>query len=415
MRKILLVVVLIFVVGLTACGDDADYNGNGGDEAVASPTPPVIVIQEHQVQTTPVPQVVEPLELTREHFLTDLDYFVDTLEADFLHLRVVYRRFGVDFMQNAVELRAVLADEDFEIDLDIFTQLMLDNFFMHPDITYSVAGWHFDGQSQRSDGFDGTSGHAEVSVLEEGRIGLIRINCFDLRGLGVRSNANRIVENFLSETEDFEHMIIDIRGVDSHGQAAHLSWSWLLLAPNMAEELITQTYYFFVRDMFRINAAVPFLNPHAIPIAEMGAFDELDLGLGLNYGFPNTNMAVRYENAVPFAGQIWLLIDGGVGGVVAAFADDAKNWGVATLVGTPVGGDVPLEHVRYVDGMISMMALGDAPTISTLPNTQIPFGFQPILHTDHLGRAFDEYVTQPHVVVPDGADALEYLLGMIGN
>jgi len=138
--------ILLAMAVLAACGSDDDTynNGNGSDVVVASPTPPAIVIQQQQAQATPTPQViapqvVEPHELTRADFLADLDYFIDALEVDFLHFGVVYRRFGVDFRQNAADLRAVLADEDFEIDLDIFTQLMLDNFFMHPDITYSVA------------------------------------------------------------------------------------------------------------------------------------------------------------------------------------------------------------------------------------------------------------------------------------
>jgi len=417
MKKILLAVVLIFVmVALVACGsDDADDNGNGngGNEIAADPTPPTIVIQQHDLQTTPTPQVVEPHELTRADFLADLDYFVDTLEADFLHFGVVYRRFGVDFRQNAAELRDIIADENFEIDIEIFVQLMLDNFFMHPDITYSVAGWHFNGLSQRSDGFDGTSGFVEVSVLEEGRIGYIRINCFDLSGLGARGNASRITENFLNETADFEHMIIDIRGVDGRSQSA--PWSWLLLSPNIPEEIITQTYYFFVRGMFRVSNAAPSMVQHAVAIADMRTFDALDTAIGLDFGFHNIRMAGPQEDAVPFAGQIWLLIDGGVGGVVASFANDAKDWGVATLVGTPVGGDMPLVHIVHQDYMMMSMMLGEAATISTLPNAQISFGFHPILHTDHLGRAFDEYVTQPHVLVPNDVDALEYLLEMLGN
>jgi len=415
-------IILLAMAVLAACGndnaDDNNGNNNSGDEIVAGPTPPTIVIQQQQVQATPTPtpqtadpQVIEPHELTRTDFIADLVYFLDALDADFLHFGIVYRRFGVDFRQNAAELLDIIADENFEIDLDIFTQLMLDNFFMHPDITYSVAGWHFDGQSQRSDGFVGTSGHVETRVLEEGRIGYIRINCFNLRGLGAPGNATRTVENFLSQTADFEHMIIDIRGVD--GNPATEPWIDALILPNITEDIIRQRVYMFMRETFRFAAGV-----HPLPVSPITRmFDVLPVELDLELGL----VSVRYSwvsimpplDATPFAGQIWLLIDGGVGGVPARFADLAAYAGVATLVGQPIGGDMSAPDIFVVDGEAVIRHIVYDPPAWQLPNTQIPFAFHTFLLTDHLGRAADEYVTQPHVLVPDDVDALEYLLEMI--
>jgi len=419
-KKIMQTLILLLALAvIAACGSDAaadtdNYYYNNGNEAVASPTPP-IVIHQATPQPTPAPQAVQPQELTREHFLADLEHFVDTLEAEFLHFGVVYRRFGVDFRQNAAYLRAILADEDFEVDADIFTQLMLDNFFMHPDITYSVAGWHFDGQSQRSDGFTGTSGHVEISVLEEGRIGLIRINCFELRGLGVRTNTIRNIENFFANSADFEHIIVDVRGVDGSSRHNYLAWS--IIWPNIVDEQVTQTYYMFMRDLVWLSAQLPAMAQGAVAIPEMAAVPpELDLDAGLIYGVSNIMRSSRYPDAAPFAGQMWLLIDSGVGGVAAEFAEYANHTGVATLVGQPVGGDMPISTFLWVGDDIagSLIYAGGSPTTMRLPNTQIPFAFHTYLRTDAQGRAVDEYVTQPHVLVPEDVDALEYLLEMIG-
>ena len=91
-------------------------------------------------------------------------------------------------------------------------------------------------------------------MLEEGRIGYIRINCFYLRGLGALGSATRAVESFLSETADFEHMIIDIRGVD--GNPATEPWIQTFILPNIAEDLIRRFAYMFMRETFRFAAGV---------------------------------------------------------------------------------------------------------------------------------------------------------------
>jgi len=124
-------------------------------------------------------------------------------------------------------------------------------------------------------------------------------------------------------------------------------------------------------------------------------------------------------DATPFAGQMWLLIDGGVGGVPARFADFAGYTGVATLVGQPIGGDMSAPDIFVVDDeliftQIVRHIVYNPPTWH-LPNTQIPFAFHTFLLTDDQGRAIDEYVTQPHVLVPDDVDVLEYLLEMLGS
>ena len=438
MKKILLIAILIVAAAvLAACGggDDTYNNGNGGDEVVASPTPPAIVIQQAQPNTTPPPIVAQGhvrRGLTREGFIDDLDFFMNFLETHFLHFDVVYMRFGVDFRQNAADLRAVLADEDFEIDAYTFTQLMLDNFFMHPDITYSVANWHMAGQSQRSDSFDDTGEHVETNVLEEGRIGYIRINCFELQGFGVRGNAARAVRSFFEDSADFEHIIIDIRGVDGGTADA---WEHAIIAPNLTEE-VTQTFHVF--DVFGVWPQILHaqMTPFAafagaqtgidarlpaggvFTIADMDAPPPyLNLDLGLVYGLTYSRIIAPVADVTPFAGQIWLLIDSGVGGAVAQFASLAEYAGVAKLVGQPIGGDmgviVPMlgrDGVFFVSGdrYSGLWSPG------YLPNAGILFGFSTAFQTDHLGRSLCEYMTQPHVHVPDDVDALEYLLDLIG-
>jgi len=440
--------ILLAMVVLAACGSDDttdtdNYNDqNATDTADAQPTPPPIVIHQAQAQPDPTPtpppvdaEDYEPHIATREDFITELTGFIDWFETAFVHFDVVYRRFGVDFREQAELMLAILEDEEFEIDVEIFTQLMLDHFFMHPDITYSVANWHMDWQSQRSDGFDGVGPHVVTEVLEAGRIGYIRINCFELQGFGVSGNANRAVRNFFESSADFEHIIIDIRGVDRGTPDA---WENTIIAPNLDREF-TQSFYAFEREGAWLQHLFAQMTQHAafagaqfgidsrIPVGQIFAIAEMDapppylnLDLGLVYGLRYSRTIVPPTDATPFAGQIWLLIDGGVGGPAAQFASLAKYTGVATLVGQPVGGDMAL--MPFYHGTFNPLDWDDDTSLereaaqimgATGRFSRTLFGFNPVFHTDHLGRPLCEYVTQPHVHVPDEVDALEYLLEML--
>jgi len=443
-KQTLIITIFLMLAAaiLVSCGDDNEEGNGYIDTAVtASPTPPPIVIQQAQTDPTPTPAPLideddEPHEVTREDFIDELDNFMLWLEEAFLYFDIVYRRFGVDFRQQAELMRAIISDEGFEIDVDIFTQLMLDHFFLHPDITYPVANWSMAMQSQRSDGFDGVGAHVITEVLEEGRIGYIRINCFELRGFGVGGNSTRMVRNFFSDSADFEHIIIDVRGVDRGTPDA---WENTIIAPNIDREF-TQNFYAFARDVNWLTSLFVDMTRHAafagaqfgidnrIPIGEIFAIAEMDapppylnLDMGLMYGLRYSRTIAPPDDATPFAGQIWLLIDGGVGGSVAQFVSLANYTGVATLVGQPVGGDMALMPFYFITmnpaDWDDETSLGREAAWLTMtwPNVRMPYGFNHMFHTDHLGRPLCEYVTQPHVHVPDGVDALEYLLDLIGN
>jgi len=274
----------------------------------------------------------------------------------------------------------------------------------------------------------------ETNVLEEGRIGYIRINCFELQGgLGGRGNATRAVRSFFEDSAHFEHMIIDIRGVD--GGTAD-TWEHAIIAPNLTEE-VTQIFHVFdvhgVWPQILHQQMTPFAAfagaqtgiDARLPVGGIFTIADMDapppylnLDLGLVYGLTYSRIIAPVADVTPFAGQIWLLIDSGVGGAVAQFASLAEYSGVATLVGQPVGGDMGV-IVPSLGRDGAFFVSGDRYSgwwsFDSLPNSGILFGFSTALHTDHLGRPLCEYVTQPHVLVPDDADALEYLLEMLGN
>jgi len=405
-KQILLTLaIIVTTAALAACGNnDNGYSSNGdanGVDATPSPTPPAIVIHQQEITTGGATGAI--IELSREHFLEDFDQFVSILENDFLHLGVVYRRFGVDFLQIAAELRPIIADDDFELDEYIFEQLLLDNFFLHPDISFPIADWHINGTQRRPSEASGrsTTPHAESSVIEPDRIGYVRINCFMLEGFGsgaVRSNIGRAI----AQMADFEHIIIDIRGADGR----FYMWDEVLYLAFITEQM-ANTYHVFARDRDELNTAL-MMNGQSQNI-DIQQHDDVD-ERGLQWSFELTwlrNPPEHDDGHSNFGGQLWLLIDGETSRGAATLADNIKHSDIAILVGEPVGGNTT-SRVTFL-----RLISNDLPPGISLTNTRIEIGFEALYVTNHLGQNVDEYVARPHYYNMEGLDALETALALI--
>ena len=445
MKKILCVLTIILIAALLAAcgGDETDaYADNQAEAYDPQPTPPQIVIHTQEnpptgagaTTTTDGELVIVPP--TREELLTDLDMLVRYLEHTFPHHGVVYRRFGVNFLENAANLREQIESPDFEPDWHDFRVALMNNFFFHPDISFPVANIAINSQMPfpqnmaawietgmwwfEPDEPPYTPPPVEVSILEEGRIGYIRLYDFALDGMGAAGNAARIVSDFILEIADFEHLIIDIR--DAGGGTPNL-WENVLIAPNLQEE-ITQYFHAFTMNHTRNTLALYNLRQvlggggtwqrtaqtDIMTFTEMPELPYLDTAIAAYFteGFTfgrTIGPDMAQFGAVPFAGQMWLLIDDEVGGAAAMFASLMHFADVATLVGEPVGGNT------------SMLAWAQNPQMNfvTLPDAGMTFFYNFVYITDHLGRAIDEYVTRPHVYNMDGMDALETVLVLINQ
>ena len=104
MNKIKALCLMLIAFALASCGDE------GLVEDAAAETP------------------ILTRQLSRAQFIEDFDFFVDFFESYFPYHGLVYRRFGVDFMDIAAELRPTLEDENFKLDEDIFLELLRSNF-----------------------------------------------------------------------------------------------------------------------------------------------------------------------------------------------------------------------------------------------------------------------------------------------
>ena len=445
MKKILFTLTIILITAaLVACGNDADdYNGYQAEASQPQPTPPQIVIhtQENPPGGTGTTDVTNDgathdiAHPTREALLADLDILIWHFEHTFPHNGVIYRRFGVDFLQNAAVLRVFMESDDFVPTWRNFYEAVMNNFFFHQNITYPVAAmainnatplpqnmqaWIETGLPRiEPDETTPTLPPVEVAILEEGRIGYIKINDFELAGLGAAGNAARIVIDFIHEIADFEHLIIDIR--DARGGTPNV-WENVLIAPNLQGE-ITRYFHAFTLANTRNTNALYYLHramsggsgiwqriaqTDIRPIAEMPMLPYLDTAVAANFsqGFTfgrTIGPQMAQFGAAPFAGQIWLLIGKEIGDAAAMFADLMHYTDIAILAGQPVGGNTSM--------LVWAQSLHDMAVI--LPETNVMFFYNLVYTTDHLGRAVDEYVTRPHVYNMEGMDALETVLALI--
>ena len=241
-----------------------------------------------------------------------------------------------------------------------------------------------------------------TNIIEPGRIAYIRIASF---------MNNLIMDGetlfpFYEEIQDFEHLIIDIRG-NGGGMAG--SFPINVLSMLISENLYSSFPEFFVADP---RTAPLFENPGSmalanfdgiVPAAEfvqsqnMTQFNRDDLAI-LDYAIVWNAVYTPAEDAIPFGGEIWLLIDGFSASASVLAAQMSYNTGFATVVGEPTS---------RVTGVVFTHAI--------LPNTGVLFRIDLGYTTDQYGRSIEEFGIIPHIPNMPGMDALETVLAIIND
>jgi len=242
----------------------------------------------------------------------------------------------------------------------------------------------------------------ETRIIEPGRIAYISIASF----------ANNILFDgetlfpFYREIQGFEHLIIDLRG-NPGGWMGSFPENFVRML--IDEEIgFTNTEFFMYSDStagFYVNPSCPHggtlygIFPAAEFVADRGMtlFNQEDLAL-LDYV---AVWEVRYfpaANNIPFAGQIWLLVDEGSASASEMAAQMALNTGFATVVGHPTRG---ITGVTY--------------TFAALPSTGIVFRIDIGYTADAHGRSFEEFGVVPEIEIRADQDALDVVIDLIGE
>ena len=237
-------------------------------------------------------------------------------------------------------------------------------------------------------------------IIEPDRIAYFHIASF-------MNNAildGEILRPFFEEIQDYEHLIIDLRG-NLGGMAGHFPTTVLTML--ISEDVSFRFPEFFVASDIKapwFEYPIPFAMADLygiFPAAEfvreqnMTMFNEYDLAV-LDYVIVWQADFSPAPTAIPFGGEVWLLVDDWSASASVVAAMVSANTGFATVVGEPTA---------RVTGVIHSFA--------SLPNTGILFRLDLGYTTDRYGRAIEEFGFIPQILNKPGMDALETVLAII--
>jgi C-terminal processing protease CtpA/Prc len=217
------------------------------------------------------------------------------------------------------------------------------------------------------------SGFYETQILENERVAYLCMSTFLWED--IESDINSIV-NFLQQVEDYDYLIIDIRG---NLGGNYRSWIETLVKPLIHEESVFESYLAYrtsdysdsVREAFGIVNEVP-----------KSAFEYLPTEVyGPEFKIYNYQHTFTPSFEVNFDGEIILLVDHIVYSAAEGFTSFCKQTGFATIYGTTSGGDGIMEFPNHF----------------VLPNSKLVINLSSALGLDYNRYASEEVRTQPDV------------------
>jgi len=270
-----------------------------------------------------------------------------------------------------------------------FYDVELDDLDLYQDL--SVVGWEIEG-------------NVTTEIIEEDRIAYFSIGSF----ASIATLDSEILFPFFEEVQGFEHLIIDLRGntggfpiyfeqyvmamlIDSPVEVRFNEFSTSGAAAREEAELsLDWPITGRTTSADEILLAADFVNEQSFPY-----FNEADLEI-LTYVIPWLVEVEPREDNIPFAGEIWLLVDHMSGSASEFAAMKSIYSGFATVVGVPTRRVTPVQTTHV-----------------SLPNTGILFRVDVGYIIDDLGRSLEEYGVTPDIVIELGSDALDVVLDLI--
>jgi len=368
-------------------------------------------------------QIPISLRLTREDFLYDFDYLMTMMQENFPYFGLIYRRNGVDMTALMPELRAMIEDESFNLNFVSFYDLLRTDFFYHAwpvtHLWFTVYDELYEwGMLETADNINGMmryrdllrlppqsyrgpiiSSDIETTIIEEGRIAYISMQTLP-RWPG--HELTQRIDEFYSQIEDFEHLIIDLRG----NRGGFTSFFDDLIASPLINYTLQATFYHFYKDgehnrQHMRNIPIPFSADMLYRIfpdinIPQAVIDDLSV---MDFFVRETlRVAPRITRQIDFNGKIWMLTDGYMFSSAHMVAAFYKEVGFATLVGETTAG----MHIHNTFGS----------NFVQLPRTGLFVRYDFTYVLDSNGRPVD-YGIDPHYFNLPGMDALETVLELI--
>jgi len=301
------------------------------------------------------------------------------------------------FLANSIVLHDPEAAEFFG-DIRMIERTL--SYFTPPNTMwlYGVDPAEFDLTTDLSDVGARDEDNITIDLIEPDRIAYLHIASF----MNSPAFDSEVLFPFFEEVQDYEHLIIDIRG--NGGGWAHYVTDYVV--GMLIDEPVDFRYYELLTAGERALIAADYYSlseetTGRVPIADIleeknwTYLNEDDLSF-LYYAIPwHTHVEPTVDNT-PFGGEIWLLVDGLSASASEFFAQLSRYSGFATVVGAP-----------------TMGVTGAMTTFVSLPHTGILFRIDIGSQIDAYGRSIEEFGLGPDKTIPPGTDALDIVLQLI--
>ena len=342
----------------------------------------------------------DPLYIAAD-YLTTLLYSISVFELDSIgHFGPTdIDQYEATFLANSIIHHDPEAAEFFG-DIRMIERTL--SYFTTPNTMwlYGIDPAEFDLTADLSDVGERDEDNITTNIIESGRIAYLHIASF----MNSPAFDSEVLFPFFADVQDYEHLIIDIRG--NFGGWAHYVADYVVAM--LIDEPIDFRYYELLTAGERAVTVADYYSlsegtTGRVPIADLLDeknwiyLNEDDLAF-LYYAIPWNYHINPAEDSIPFGGEIWLLVDGHSASASEFFAQLSLHSGFATVVGTP-----------------TMGVTGAMTTFVSLPNTGILFRIDVGSQIDTYGRAIEEFGLTPDNIVPPGTDALDAVLQLIGG
>lgn len=341
--------------------------------------------------------------------LKDFDYLHNLLEENYPFFKVNQRLRNIDWLNNKNKYERILKNADYDAEFlvavdNILNELNDDNTFIFTGDMYnryykhyyperreilhyerSLIRYEFDGNLEiypNNNDFIFHNGPVlDTKVLIDNELAYMKVKAMSYYHI---EEDNSKIRSFLKEVEDYDKLIIDIRG-NNGGFDDY----WINIVKLLIDKEYSAEYYsFFKKNSISIND--PFKVPSITTIKDMDEkiLSQIPNEIKTDFNFYKNNLIQikpEPEGDIDFNGKVYLLVDTKVSSSAEKFAAFAKDTGFAILVGEPTSG-----------GM----------TFADVPVANLPFGGYIVSYSRELVLNSDNTInkeagTMPHILVND--------------
>lgn len=183
----------------------------------------------------------------------------------------------------------------------------------------------------------------ETKILKVDEVAYMKIN--EMAGFEVQEDDYNKIKEFLRDVEDYNKLIIDIRG-NNGGEDDY----WERIVELLTNEPLRANYYSFFKNGHRLERD-PYRVDGARVITELDkeVLDRLPQSVVNDFNFYKINeIQINPIDEINFAGKVYLLVDKDVTLQAENFASFAKDTGFATLVGETTSGNRVFENIPII-------------------------------------------------------------------